>query len=401
MPNPAQALALIQMGPSYTLWGSELSPFYLKVEACLRASGIAIDHQPQNGGYLRSLAYQVRVKALTSGIKKITWPNMTALDELPLVPFMFDKDNRGFYDSTAFAHWLDQHHGSQLTQHNDPAINMVSALIDEYADEFGLYMVHHMRWKFSAGNNNAGQRLAEEFKGLMGPLSKILTISFPKRQVRRLPYLFSVAPEGYQQDGLHQSLQPPHRIGFPETHSLLETALAKLLKALETILSRRPYLFGNKFTLADASLYGQLGMNLTDSAAAMYMENTAPNTFNWLSKIRKGEFSEHAESKPDASLALHNDLKPLLTEIQRSFIPLMQQNESAYESCLKKGETVFNEKAFNQGRALYRGSIDGKPFKTAVKSFQVAAWRKLKRQWNALESSDKTQLQALSVRFEP
>jgi hypothetical protein len=171
-----------------------------------------------------------------------------------------------------------------------------------------------------------------------------------------------------------------HRIGFPETHSLLETALSKLLKALETILSRRPYLFGNTFTLADASLYGQLGMNLTDSAAAMYMENIAPNTFNWLSKIRQGEFSQHAQSKPDASLALHDDFKPLLTEIQRSFIPLMQQNESAYESYLKKGKTVFNEKVFNQGRALYRGSIDGKPFKTAVKSFQVAVWRKLKRQ---------------------
>jgi glutathione S-transferase len=130
---------------------------------------------------------------------------MTALDELPLVPFMFDKDNRAFYDSTAFAHWLDQHHGSQLTQHNDPAINMVSALIDEYADEFGLYIVHHMRWKYSAGKNNAGQRLADEFKGLMAPLNKLLAINFPKRQVSRLPYLFSFAPEGYQQDGLHQS----------------------------------------------------------------------------------------------------------------------------------------------------------------------------------------------------
>jgi hypothetical protein len=139
-------------------------------------------------------------------------------------------------------------------------------------------------------------------------------------------------------------------------------------------------------------------MNLTDSAAAMYMENTAPNTFNWLSKIRRGEY---AESKPDASLTLHDDLKPLLTEIQRSFIPLMEQNESAYESCLKKGETLFNEKAFNQDKALYSGSIDGQSFKTVVKTFQVAAWRKLKRQWNALEYSDKTQLQAFSVRFEP
>jgi hypothetical protein len=30
MPDPAQALALNQIGPSYTLWGLELSPFLLK-----------------------------------------------------------------------------------------------------------------------------------------------------------------------------------------------------------------------------------------------------------------------------------------------------------------------------------------------------------------------------------
>jgi hypothetical protein len=142
--------------------------------------------------------------------------------------------------------------------------------------------------------------------------------------------------------------------------------------------------------LADASLYGQLGMNLTDCAAAMYMENTEPNTFNWLSKIRRGEFSEHAESMQDVSLALHDDLKPLFDEIQRSFIPLMQQNESAFESCLKKGETVFNEKAFNQGRDLNRGSIDGQPFKTVVKTFQVASWRRLKRQWSDLSDQDRS-----------
>jgi hypothetical protein len=90
------------------------------------------------------------------------------------VPFMFYKDNRGFYESTAFAYWLDQHHGSQLTQNNVPAINMVSALIDEYADEFGLYVVHHMRWKFSAGNNMQVSDWQKEFKGLMGPLSKVV-----------------------------------------------------------------------------------------------------------------------------------------------------------------------------------------------------------------------------------
>jgi glutathione S-transferase len=374
--------------PYYTLWGSELSPFYLKTESCLRYCNIPIVYQPQDGGFFKALASQLRVKALTKGWTKITWPIMSALDELPLVPFMFDDKNNAYYDSTAFAHWLDKSQAAKnlkLATFTDHSIEFVVALIDEYADDFGLYMAHHMRWKKSAKTNTAGKRLAAEFKKLLGPLTGEIEKQFPPRQVRRLPYLFSSAPDGFTINDLPPSLQPPVREGFPETHSLLEDAFDRLLSALESILSQRDYLLGGRFTLADASIYGQLAMNLADPCAANYIQQNAPSTYQWLVNIRAGKFPQPEDHK----LVLDTSIKPLLDEIQRVFIPLMQQNENAYEKHYKQGQRLFNEQAFDHNEALYDGEVDGKPFRSVAKSFQVASWRELVSRWNSLEDQER------------
>ncbi len=67
----------------------------------------------------------------------------------------------------------------------------------------------------------------------------------------------------------------------------------------------------------------------------------------------------------------------------------MQQNEKAYLEHSQKGETLFNEAAFNQRRALYEGELMGMPFRGVVKTFQVQVWRDLKASWSDLEDSEK------------
>ena len=155
----------------------------------------------------------------------------------------------------------------------------------------GLYLVHHNRWVVSARDNDAGARLAREMRPLFGPLAPLVGHFFPARQVRRLPYLFSVAPpDSARFDDLPARLRPPARAGFPPTHELLEHAFAELLAALEPVLSRRPYLLGTRFTLADASLYGQLGMNRTDPSARAWIARAAPATHAWIDRIAPGDF---------------------------------------------------------------------------------------------------------------
>ncbi len=372
----------------WVLYGSALSPFTLKVAALCRYKGLAFRLLPEEGGTLENLRVQIRRAWLVRKRLPLTWPVMTDLDEFPLVPFLFGAAGENIYDSSAIAVWLDRFpplrgRAAPVVPTEDPATRFAAWLIDEYADEYGLYMVHHNRWKVAAGDNDAGKRLAREMRSLVGAAQPLVARAFSARQVRRLPYLFSVAPEGLRIPGLPDRLQPPARTEFPATHDLLEDSFARLLDALETILRHRPFLLGHRFTVADASIYGQLGMNLTDPSAAAWIETRAPTVHGWLEQIHRGRFPGN---RADGAIGIDRMTAPLLSEICRTYVPLMKQNLAAYRRCREQGETLFNEAAFNKGRSLYSGIIDGRPFRSVVKTFQVKTWLDMRRRWAALDA---------------
>lgn len=396
----------------WILSGSELSPFHLKIAAMLRFKGISYKEYPSEGGALDNLLIQLRLKRLKLGLATLTYPQFSDLDEFPLVPFLFGPNGENLYDSSAIAHWLDEHafaHGGRqdataLVNRNDHADqNFLLQLIDDYFDEFGLYMVHHARWKMSATDNNAGQRLAAEMPMITAPIRPFIANFFSARQVRRCPYLFSVAPEGFHIDGIREDrIVRPHQ-DFPATHGVLEESYLNILQALEPIFASRNYLLGASFTLADASLYGQLGMNLTDPSAANFIESHAPSLYRWLLAIHRGDFPRSSQKQLTNETADLQDplLKPLLAEIVRIYYPLMRQNEAAYHQHKQAGETLFNEAAFWQGRGIFSGNLDGHEFKSVVKTFQVKVWRNLKDKWQALPTDSKAVLLQCFPNLEP
>jgi glutathione S-transferase len=377
----------------YVIWGSELSPYTLKLRSLLAAAAIPYRDLPAEGGRLENL----RCMRLIEGGKRRRsierWPGLDPLDEYPLVPFLVVDERRVLYDSSALATWLDHTQapprGPLLPA--DPALGFVARLIDEAFDELGLYLVHHARWVTSARTNDAGARLAREFARVLLPgMQPAFGRRFARRQVRRLPYLFSVAPPGFSVPDLPPELTPPARDGFPPTHELLDELRGAVLDGVERVLTRQPFLLGARFTLADASVYGQLGMNLKDPTAAEDMRRRAPTTYRWLCGVRDGA---HAASS--GALALSDALRPLLELIDRTFVPLMAQNEAAYEKARAAGETLFNEPAFNRGRALYDGVLLGRPFRTVAKSFQVRVWRDVRAAWTALDAEARARVRKL------
>lgn len=375
---------------AWVLWGSELSPYALKVEALLRFAGIRYRWLPAEGTLREGLRYEARRRRLVAGRIPLTWPRKTDLDEFPLVPFLFGPDGENLYDSSAIAAWLDAQSprpGSRATAFlpaDDPALRFAVRLLDEAFDEIGLYLVHHNRWVVAARDNDAGVRLARELRPLWGPFTALVGHFFPARQVRRLPYLFSVAPrDGSAFFDLPPRLRPPARAGFPPTHALLDQAFTELLATLEPLLTRQPYLFGARFTLADASLFGQLAMNRADPSAHARVACLAPQTHAWIERIAQGDFQAHDANAP---LSLDERHAPLLDWICRTFIPLMQQNYDAWLRHSAAGETRYNEAAFDAGRALYDGTLLGRPFRSVVKTFQVRVWRDLRAEWDALDA---------------
>ncbi len=379
--------------PDHAIWGSELSPFALKLRALCDFAGIEYAWLPADGSRLRNYRALWTINRAKRGRTAIRYPQLSDLDEYPLVPFLIEKGRRVYYDSSALARWIDDCRPPELGRlfPEEPGAAFVAQLIDEAFDEFGLYMVHHKRWVLSAASNDAGKRLAREFARVRLPgTAAAFANSFARRQVRRLPYLFSVAPSGFSIPGLPGDLTPPSREGFPPTHGLLDEAWERHLAGVEAVLALQPFLLGERFTVADASVYGQLGMNLADPTAAERMRERAPVTHEWLCRIRDGE----GLGSPGA-LQLNHALRPLLGSIAATFIPLMRQNARAYQAAREHGESLFNERAFDRGRACYDGELLGRPFRSVVKTFQVRVWRELCDAWDALPDDARVRLSTI------
>ena len=139
------------MRERWILWGASLSPYALKLDAMLRRSGVDFMWRPAGGGRLENLRLGWRLERLRAGRLTIDYPPMSELDELPQVPFLLSNDGRNLYDSSALATWIDERspHTQPLVP-AEPLARFVARLIDEYFDEFGLYMAHHNRWVTSA-----------------------------------------------------------------------------------------------------------------------------------------------------------------------------------------------------------------------------------------------------------
>jgi glutathione S-transferase len=395
------------------LWGTELSPYQLKLSKMLDVAQIRYRELPIGAGRWENVRVWLRLRKARRRRAIGRWPAMTELDEYPSVPFLLeapDAANREtpsvWYDSTGIGLRIDALAdppcGPLVPE--DPALGFVVRFVEEAFDEFGLYMVHHHRWVVSAMTNNAASRLARDFAKLLPPkmgtgtillkewcLSPISPISkleksFPGRQVGRLPYLFSVAPADFDRPA-PVGLEAPAPEGFPATHELLEWAWDEITRAVDELLEKRAFLFGERFTLADAAIYGQLAMNLTDGETARLLARRTPGLYAWLRGIEgRGHVGRRGE------LALGPELKPLLSLLFDIFAPLMRANEEAYDHFVAEGETLFNEKAFDEGRSLYEGTICGVDFRSVVKTFQVQSWRELRTLWEALDDEARAQV---------
>ncbi len=376
-----------------TFWGLTASPYQLKMQSLADYAEVPWQRFPGQARAPQAIAMLIRLRIARTFRRVQRIPQYVAgMDEYPEVPYYSFDGKQFYYDSTGLALHLDSMRLSpQPLLPPEGATRFLCRLIDDAFDEFGLYMVHHNRWITSAHTNVMAAMTVKEMGSLLPPFARRgMANKLARRQVRRCPYLFSVAPAGYE-CGMPTALTPPSREGFPSTHELLDSAWKRYLAAMEHILEQQSFLLGERFTLADASAYGQLGMNLADGRAAELLQELAPHTFRWLCMIRDGE---HRGS--NGRLTATDSLTPLLQCIAETFIPLMQQNEAAYEDAVTRGQRLFNEAAFERHEALYDGSLLGQPFRSVVKSFQVLTWRELYEQWRALEDSAR---QELSVQY--
>jgi glutathione S-transferase len=307
----------------YRIFGIELSPYSVKVRSYFRYKGIPHEWVVRHMGNMSE--FQKHAK-------------------LPLVPLVITPEGDGLQDSTPILEQMEQIFPEPALQPADAALGFLSALIEEYADEWGNKPMFHYRWWYEPDQKSAAERIARaNLPGAPDDAVQKLAASLEQRMVPRLSFV------GSNQD----------------TREQIEASFRRQLAILEPHLARRSYLFGGRPCLADFGLFAQLYECSIDPTPGTVMRAHAPRTLGWIERMlapeAKGDF------EPWSSLAA--TLEPLLAqEVAGLFLPW----------------SAANARALGAGQAEFEVALEGRPFRQQTQKYHARSLAVLKSRYAKL-----------------
>jgi glutathione S-transferase len=290
------------MTAPFRLYGAELSPYSVKVRSYLRFKKAPFEWLQRT---------QARQEEFTRYAK------------LPLIPVLVDAEDNALQDSTPIIETLERDMPEPSIIPAEPALAFVSALLEDYADEWLNKAMFHYRWSYPEDQESAAARIVDIiFEGAEKPAG--IEQAVRTRMVGRLYHVGS----------------------SPETAPLIEGSFVRLIELLDRLVSDRRYLFGGRPCLADFGFAGQLTQLLSDPTPGALIRARAPHVVGWIERMQdpdvEGDF---------ASLAsLQVELAPLLqTEVAGAYLAWMAANaqavgEDASGISVNIGGTVFTQK---------------------------------------------------------
>jgi glutathione S-transferase len=283
----AEALAVSE---TYRIFGSELSPYSVKVRSYFRYRGLPHEW------LLRSPANQAEFQKYA---------------KLPLVPLVVTPDGTGIQDSTPIIERFEA--AEPALRPADATLAFLSALIEEYGDEWGNKWMFHYRWAYGPDTWATAERIAQQMTGAHGALAVAQArAAVAERMTGRLGFV-----------GSNATTQP-----------VIEASFKRALAILDSHLAARPYVLGGRPAMADFGLWGQFYEAATDPTPGAIMRALAPNVMAWVQRM----VSPRAEGPFESWPALSAGLMPLLTEeVGRLFLPWSAANAEA----IVKGEKSF------------------------------------------------------------
>ena len=274
------------------VFGAELSPYSVKVRSYLRYKGI--DHEWTERNQSNMALYQQHAK-------------------LPLIPLVLMPDDTAFQDSTPIIERFEAGHPEPSIHPDDPALAFVSALVEEFGDEWGNKWMFHYRWWYEPDQRSAAERLSVA----MAPEGASLEERAPivdmimGRMTKRTWFVGSSA----------------------QTKDAIEGSWKKGLDQLEAHLDGRPYLFGGRPAFADFGLWGQVYNAWTDPTPKPMVE-ACPNVLGWVQRMLEPK----SEGGFEGWDALAPTLEPFLADqVGALFLPWSDANAK----CLEAGDEEF------------------------------------------------------------
>jgi len=256
------------MPTPYRIYGNELSPYSVKVRSYFRYKQLPHEWIIRNPSVEDEFARYAK---------------------LPLIPLVVTPEGEGMQDSTPILERFETLRPQPSVHPADPALGFLSALIEEYGDEWGNKSMFHYRWFYDADQQSAGARLA---RSMMPGLSESeLSGGVEMIKARMIPRLAFVGSSA-------------------QTKDQIEGSFSTMLAILDAHLASRPYLFGARPAFADFGLFPQLYQCSTDPTPAAIIRTKAPHVVRWIQAMlgprAEGEFESWETLAPTLSLLLRD-----------------------------------------------------------------------------------------------
>ncbi len=275
------------MTKPYRIFGAEMSPYSVKVRSYMRYKGIPHEWIPRTVDRMEEFKKYAR---------------------LPLIPCVVAPDDTAMQDSTPIIEDFEAKFPNPSIIPGDPATAFLSALIEEYADEWANKYMFHYRWTREVDQLASAEALASQAmpdgddEARAGLKAMIL-----ERMANRLWFVGS----------------------SKQTAPQLEASCKRLLGLLEDHFRNREYLFGGRPALADFGLWAQLFELYTDPTPRSIMRSGYPAVIEY---VERGLFPEAiGEFEPLESLlpTLEHFLRE---EVGGLFLPWSDANAKAQDA---------------------------------------------------------------------
>ena len=324
------------------LYGEHCSPYTRKMLSLLRFRGIS--YQLLQGGPGHA-------------------PQELPKPKVGLLPTFYLTNEAGaveaVVDSTPLIRRFEQAFEKRSVIPSDPALEFVDYLLEDYGDEWLTKAMFHYRWAHQPDADKAGTLLPlQHTLGLALEEQEQAQRTFSERQISRL-----------------------YVVGSNEiTAEVIEKSYQNFLKVFDHILQRRPFLFGKRPATADFALYGQLtqlaGFDPTPMRVTL---ERAPRVCAWVNNMDDLSGRDVGELDWLERDQLLDSLKPLLTEIGRTYVPVM----------------LANAEALARGDQNIHTTVDGKPWEQPAFHYHGRCVQWIREQYVGLADGDRQWVDAL------
>jgi glutathione S-transferase len=248
---------------------------------------------------------------------------------MPIIPLVVTPDGNGIQDSTPIIDAMEKLFPKPSIHPEDPVADFVSALIEEFGDEWGNKWMFHYRWARDVDQRASAGRIAR----MRGP---------------------HASEEKHEAFAAQVRVRMVDRVWFVGSNELtapqIEAGFIDMLGLLDAHLATRPYLFGGRPAYGDFGLWGQIYEMWTDPTAGGLIGGGAPHVLDWVHRM----LWPRAEGAFESWTALAPTLMPILTrQVGKLFWPWTLANETALKEAKEEFSVTLGDKIWAQKPQKY------------------------------------------------